>query len=467
MFDRETSLPWLGLFVIVASTAALLGDMVLPRAGHALVLCVKQTKNPDRPKTFFRARKCPRVAEGATVSPDGTVQQFVLPGAFTCWDKNQNGRCDLATEDTNGVDGCTNADCGGIQCWDLNGNLTCDAATEDRNGVDGCTIDDCRGTECWDTNRNGSCDAAENVDASPGCTISDCAGPQGPTGLNGMDGLNGTDGVNGMDGINGVDGVNGMDGINGIDGVNGIDGINGIDGANGADGLACWDLDASGACDNGEDVNGGGCDATDCKGADGVDGVNGTNGVDGVDGQDGLPCWDLNASGSCDNDEDRNGGGCDASDCQGESRATSTDGEDGAIPDTGTGGLSNLAAGSYMLLAKGTLTNGTAASIDVDCDLLGDADAVLDTTTVTVRPGERVLALVQDAAVVNGGAVKLRCNGGQPGDITMGQIVVSAILVGNVTNAVCGDGAVNRIQETCDDGNTDGGDGCSSTCESE
>ncbi len=61
-----------------------------------------------------------------------------------------------------------------------------------------------------------------------------------------------------------------------------------------------------------------------CSGEDGKDGLNGTNGTNGVDGatgpagSDGIACWDLNANGVGDIEEDMNGDEfVDALDCQG------------------------------------------------------------------------------------------------------------------------------------------------------
>jgi hypothetical protein len=52
------------------------------------------------------------------------------------------------------------------------------------------------------------------------------------------------------------------------------------------DGLACYDLNANGECDDDEDTNGDSyCDALDCRGATGMDGTDGV----GVDGIDGIP----------------------------------------------------------------------------------------------------------------------------------------------------------------------------------
>lgn len=55
--------------------------------------------------------------------------------------------------------------------------------------------------------------------------------------------------------------------------------------------------------------------------------------TDSVDGQDGLDCYDLNANGECDEEEDVDGDGdCDAYDCQGVDGVDGVDGEDSTLP---------------------------------------------------------------------------------------------------------------------------------------
>ena len=55
-----------------------------------------------------------------------------------------------------------------------------------------------------------------------------------------------------------------------------------------------------------------------CEGDDGVDGSTGAAGPPGADGSDGIACWDLNANGVGDPEEDTNGDGVfDAADCAG------------------------------------------------------------------------------------------------------------------------------------------------------
>lgn len=103
------------------------------------------------------------------------------PGAngtdgFSCWDLNQNGMCDLGTEDVNGDSMCTTADCAGAPCWDLNGNLVCDPMTEDINMDGNCTVADCQGAP----GTNGT-DGAPGMDGAPGVNGTDGAqGPPGP-----------------------------------------------------------------------------------------------------------------------------------------------------------------------------------------------------------------------------------------------------------------------------------------------
>ena len=58
----------------------------------------------------------------------------------------------------------------------------------------------------------------------------------------------------------------------------------------GDDGLDCWDLNANGNCDEEDDATGDGfCDALDCRGADGGQGPAGDPGLPGVQGDPGPP----------------------------------------------------------------------------------------------------------------------------------------------------------------------------------
>jgi len=53
-----------------------------------------------------------------------------------------------------------------------------------------------------------------------------------------------------------------------------------------------------------------------CEGDDGAPGSDGTDGTNAVDGNDGINCWDLNANGVADPEEDLNGDGVvDVLDC--------------------------------------------------------------------------------------------------------------------------------------------------------
>lgn len=118
----------------------------------------------------------------------------------------------------------------------------------------------------------------------------------------------------------GSDGEQGPQGLKGEQGLAGANGINGADGANGTDGISCWDLNANGMGDAEEDSNhDGNFDALDCQGEFGADGTDGANGLDGTDGTDGVNCWDLNANGAADAEEDINqDGNFNALDCQGD-----------------------------------------------------------------------------------------------------------------------------------------------------
>jgi hypothetical protein len=99
-----------------------------------------------------------------------------------------------------------------------------------------------------------------------------------------------------------------------------------------SDGVNCWDTSGEGMCDVDEDWTGPDgvpdemCDAWDCQGR----GIIGIAGTDGTDGSDGLNCWDMDASGVCDADDDWTGpdgepdGICNYLDCQGPAGADGT-----------------------------------------------------------------------------------------------------------------------------------------------
>lgn len=128
------------------------------------------------------------------------------PGAggqagVACWDQNENGLPDIATEDRN-ADGEVDAlDClgaagasgtNGHACWDLDGNGVADLTTEDANGDGAVNVADCRGESgsagadgqpgqlglsCWDLNGNGAADVlTEDLDGNTVVDVRDCAG---------------------------------------------------------------------------------------------------------------------------------------------------------------------------------------------------------------------------------------------------------------------------------------------------
>ena len=55
-----------------------------------------------------------------------------------------------------------------------------------------------------------------------------------------------------------------------------------------------------------------------CEGSDGTPGADGTDAINGIDGNNGISCWDLNANGVADPEEDLNNDGVvDVLDCNG------------------------------------------------------------------------------------------------------------------------------------------------------
>lgn len=107
----------------------------------------------------------------------------------------------------------------------------------------------------------------------------------------------------------------------------------GEDGATGAPGRNCWDLDADGENDPEEDLNSDGSfNALDCIGQPGAPGEDGADGEDGAPGSPGVACWDLNADGVAQLDaEDTNEDGVvDVFDCRGDTGPGGSSGEPGA-----------------------------------------------------------------------------------------------------------------------------------------
>jgi hypothetical protein len=128
-----------------------------------------------------------------------------------------------------------NAGMDGLNCWDLNNNGACDLATEDSSGDGECNALDCQGAE-----------------GAPGPE-----GPEGPQGPQGETGPQGPAGADGAPGPEGPPGPAGADGAPGPEGAAGIDGLNCWDlNGNGTCDLATEDNSGDGVCD-----------ALDCQGS--------------------------------------------------------------------------------------------------------------------------------------------------------------------------------------------------------
>jgi len=113
-------------------------------------------------------------------------------------------------------------------------------------------------------------------------------GPQGPAGNNGATGPQGPAGNNGATGSQGPIGLTGATGPAGSQGPIGLTGATGSTGTNGANGINCWDLDADGVNDVNEDINlDGSFNSLDCKGATGSQGPIGSQGPAGTTGATG------------------------------------------------------------------------------------------------------------------------------------------------------------------------------------
>ncbi len=97
------------------------------------------------------------------------------PGAdgISCWDLNSNNACDAADEDINGDGECTVADCAGTGGGTDGQNGTDGANGSDGlNGADGAD-----GINCWDLDENGVCDLdSEDINMDGVCSVLDCRG---------------------------------------------------------------------------------------------------------------------------------------------------------------------------------------------------------------------------------------------------------------------------------------------------
>ncbi len=141
------------------------------------------------------------------------------------------------------------------------------------------------GASCWDLDGDGRAGPGEDVDGDGAVGVLDCRGPQGPAGPAGPQGPQGPRGERGPIGLPGADGAPGAPGRPGDPGRTGPAGPAGPPGPAGEPGLACWDLDADGAPDLGEDVDGDGLvGVLDCRGEQGPAGPPGPQGPPGPAG---------------------------------------------------------------------------------------------------------------------------------------------------------------------------------------
>lgn len=117
---------------------------------------------------------------------------------------------DDGTNGTDGTDGTPGM--AGLACWDLNENGNCDIATEDLNVDNVCDIDDCVGEQ------------GPEGPAGP----AGAQGPQGPAGAQGPQGPQGAQGPAGAPGAQGPQGPAGAAGAQGPAGAAGPQGPSGV-----------------------------------------------------------------------------------------------------------------------------------------------------------------------------------------------------------------------------------------------
>lgn len=134
----------------------------------------------------------PRGPTGPT-GPTSLVTGATGATGYACWDRNQNGVFDVATEDTDGDGQASSRDCigprgvngvNGINGVNGNNGAMGSAGAAGPTGTTGGTGDKgSAGSLCWDLNNNGVCDGStEDTDwsTSPnGCNLEDCVSGDG------------------------------------------------------------------------------------------------------------------------------------------------------------------------------------------------------------------------------------------------------------------------------------------------
>ena len=202
----------------------------------------------------------PRGPQGAQGSPGDPGPQGAKgdpgvlgpqgPHGLDCWDINEDGLCDLATEDLNHDGFCTVLDCVGPRGAEgAQGNPGHDGVPgppgaagppghdgtpgpqgpKGDNGPQGPAGNPGGdGHHCWDMNQNGVCDlATEDVNFDGVCNVHDCKGSKGDPGANGHDGIPGPPGAAGPPGLTGGTGAQGPKGDRGDAGSQGQQGPKG------------------------------------------------------------------------------------------------------------------------------------------------------------------------------------------------------------------------------------------------
>src|SRR3990172_3009447 len=213
--------------------------------------------------------------EGPTGPPGGRGDTGLVgtdgTDGLACWDLNENGVAEAATEDRNADTTVDVLDCGGLPgpngpqgvqgpqgdpgpagSQGLQG-VQGDPGPQGLGGDPGLTgAQGPMGYVCWDTNMNGQNDASEDINLDTFFTTTDCVGPSGPQGPQGLQGLQGDPGPLGPMGY------------------------------------VCWDTNMNGQNDASEDTN---LDTlfttTDCQGPQGLQGVPGPQGDPGPMGPPG------------------------------------------------------------------------------------------------------------------------------------------------------------------------------------
>jgi hypothetical protein len=172
--DREETKKWQGVDqiqpvwpAVCAKVSSCIGLVALVTVGVVVAITYAGVRTDQAIASKLSTASLINVTIGGGGGGNGT--------GVNCWDLDEDGTCDLGTEDTNNDGICSVLDCRGEDGTDgVNG-------TNGSNGVNGVNgIDGVNGTHCWDLNTNGVCDlGTEDTNSDGICSVLDCRGTDG------------------------------------------------------------------------------------------------------------------------------------------------------------------------------------------------------------------------------------------------------------------------------------------------